>query len=312
MRRIHGDVFTYADYPPRAELLKEGTTRATFGAGDARRRGGPTWTSVQNVREWPGYRVTRFEDLVRIAAHLAAGNRGYMLFFRGQKADYVDRNGRTNLFPTLFRKGKSPLRKTELAARWARLEACVKAIVDHRRELQLPGKTHRHMEAHIALLQHYGLCETPLLDITPSLRVAASFALPEASTKTGYLYVLALPYPHSSISHFVDQDMVLVRLFGVCPFDAVRPHFQEGYLVGKYPISDAAASEVVKERYDNASSRLVAKLVLDDSRGTFFRGGFPRVPMSTLVPENDRFGDELGQVIASVNSSGVDGDPHKR
>lgn len=305
MRRIHGDVFTYADYPPRAEVLKEGTTRATFApsAGDARRRGGPTWTSVQNVRAGAGYRVTRFEDLVRIAAHLAAGNRGYMLFFRGQNGDFVDRNGRTNLFPTLFRNGRSPLRQVELDARWKRLGACVDAIVAHRKELQLPGKTHRHMEAHIALLQHYGLCETPLLDITPSLRVAASFALPSEETRVGYLYVLALPYPHSSISHFVDQDMVLVRLFGVCPFDAVRPHFQEGYLVGKYPIANAASTEVVKERYDNAASRLCAKLVLDDTRGTFFRGGFPRIPMSTLVPENDRFGDALRRVIR-----GVDGD----
>ncbi len=295
MRKLHGDVFTYAEFPSAAEVLKEGTTHATFGVRG--RKGGPTWTPVQNVREWPGFRVRRFEELVKVAAHLAAGNRGQMLFFRGQSRDYVDRNGRTNLYPTLFRKGASPLRRTELAARWARLEACVRAIVDHRSDLALPGKTHRHIESAIALLQHYGLCDTPLLDVTPSLRVAASFALPDRTAKVGYLYAIALPYPHGTISHFVDQDMVLVRLFGVCPFEAVRPHYQEGYLVGKFPIANAGQLGVEKERNDNAASRLVAKLVLDDRDGRFFHGGFPRVPKSTLLPTKDPFGDALRRVV---------------
>lgn len=298
MRRIHGDVFTYAEYPPDGALLKEGTTPRSFGAKP--RKGGPTWAPVQSVREWPGYRVRRFEELVKVSAHLAAGNRGHMLFFRGQARDYVDRNGRTNLYPTLFRKGASPLRRAELAKRWAKLEACVKAIVAHRADLALPGKTHRHIEAAIALLQHYGLCETPLLDVTPSLRVAASFALPDDKAKLGYLYALALPYPHGSISHFVDQDMVLVRLFGVCPFEAVRPHYQEGYLVGKFPIANAGDLGVTKERNDNGASRLVAKIVLDDRDGGFFHGGFPRFPASTLLPPKDPFGEALSRVVSGA------------
>jgi FRG domain len=295
MRKIHGDVFTYADFPESEELLKEGTKRSSFGVRG--KKGGPTWATVQNVREWPGFTVRRFEDLVKISAHLAAGNRGHMLFFRGQKSDHVDRNGRTNLYPTLFRKGRSPLKKTELADRWQRLETAVAAIVRERNALGLPGKTHRHIEAAIALLQHYGLCETPLLDVSPSLRVAASFALPSKKAELGYLYAIALPYPHGTISHFVDQDTVLVRLLGVCPFEAVRPHFQEGYLVGKYPIANAGARGVVKEKSDNAASRLVAKLILDDRDGGFFGRGFPRVPASTLLPPKDPFGDKLRKIV---------------
>jgi hypothetical protein len=246
--------------------------------------------------------VRRFEDLVMVAAHLASGHRGHMLFFRGQARDYHDRNGRTSLYPTLFR--GAPLRKNVLAARWAKLEACVRAVVERRAELGLPGKTHRHIESAIALLQHYGLCETPLLDVTPSLRVAASFALPNKKARLGYLYALALPYPNGSISHFVDQDMVLVRLFGVCPFEAVRPHFQEGYLVGKFPIRDAAQLGVMKERYDDASGRLVAKIVLDDRDGRFFHGGFPRVPEETLLPPRDPFGDALERVVRGAVGAG--------
>ncbi len=295
MRRIHGTVFTYAEFPPNAEVLKEGTTRSTFGIKS--KKGGPTWTTVQNVREWPGFRVSRFDDLVKVGAHLAAGNRGHMLFFRGQSRDHLDRNGRTNIYPTLYRKGGAPLRKTEIATRWDRLSTCVRAIVARRAELKLPGTTHRHIESAIALLQHYGLCETPLLDVTPSLRVAASFALPEKTSKLGYLYAIALPYPQATISHFVDQDMVLVRLFGVCPFEALRPHYQEGYLLGKYPISNAGELGVTKERNDNAATRLVAKLVLDDRDGGFFHGGFPRVPDTTLLPPRDPFGDALRSVV---------------
>ena len=129
------------------------------------------------------------------------------------------------------------------------------------------------------------------------MRIAASFALPDEESKVGYLYAIALPYPQGTISHFVDQDMVLVRLFGVCPFDALRPHFQEGYLLGKFPISDAGQRGVVKERNDNAAHRLVAKLVLDDRDGGFFRGGFPRVPKTALLPLKDPFGDALRRIV---------------
>lgn len=294
MRRIHGDVFTYAELPSAERVLKEGTTPATFGV---RGRGGPTWTTVQNVRALPGYRVRHFDELVRIAAHLAAGNRGMLLFYRGQSKEYLDRNGRTNLYASIFRSKSGRLMRDELQSRVAKLHRSVKAVVAARDELGLPGRVHRHIEPAIALLQHYGLCQTPLLDITPSLRVAASFALLRPEVRTGYLYVLGLPYPHGTISHFVDQDMVLVRLHGICPYEAVRPHYQEGFLVGKFPIVNAAAAPMIKEQTDNVASRLVAKLVLDDSRGTFFNEGFPRVPESTLLPTRDPFGDRLAQVV---------------
>jgi hypothetical protein len=302
VRRLKGDVFTYAEFGDGEQVLKEGTTNATF--GNKSKKSGPTWMSVQDVRESKGYRVRSFEELIKITSHLAAGNRDHHLFFRGQSRDYVDRNGRTLLYPTLYRSpSKAGLKKRELAERWSSLEKLVRTVVAHRSTLKLPGKTHRHVESAIALLQHYGLAPTPLLDVTPSLRVAASFALlpdHEGNAPTsGVLYVLALPYPHGRISHFVDQDTVLVRLVSVCPYEAVRPHHQEGYLVGKFPISDAGAVTVEKERNDNAASRLVAKLLLDDAAGTFFSSGFGRIPTATLMPPKDAFGDLLRSIVAA-------------
>jgi len=62
-----------------------------------------------------------------------------------------------------------------------------------------------------AILQHYGVCDTPLVDLTHSLRVAASFAHLEflkaksknKRRKYGYVMALAMPYPVGSISYSV-------------------------------------------------------------------------------------------------------------
>lgn len=275
MRRIRENIFSYAERSGK--------------------RSGPTWTTVQDVRASKGHPTKSYEEAVAIAAHLASEHRGSMLFFRGQTADHRDADDRTNLYSTLFRspKGKVALRAEELEIRGRALDARVEAILRYRKELGLPGRSHRHLETAIALIQHYGLAPTPLLDVTLSLRVAASFALPSREAERGVVYVLALPYPTASISHFTDQDMVLVRLSAICPYDAKRPHFQEGWLVGKYPIVNASSPTVLKERKDNAAGRLVAKLSLDNRHGRFFGPGFPRIPESALLPVRDEFRERL-------------------
>jgi hypothetical protein len=265
-----------------------------------KKRGGPTWTTVQEVRASKGYRIQSYEEAVAVVAHLASEHRGSMLFFRGQTSDHHDRAGRTNLYSTLFRspRGKVMLTAEELERRGRELDKRVASVLRHRRVLGLPGRSHRHIETAIALIQHYGLAPTPLLDVTLSLRVAASFALPSRDAQLGVVYVLALPYPTATISHFTDLDMVLVRLSAICPFDAKRPHFQDGWLVGKYPIVNASKPTVAKERKDNAAGRLVAKLIVDNRLGRFFGPGFPRIPTSALLPVQDQFRDRLMRSLA--------------
>ena len=41
-----------------------------------------------------------------------------------------------------------------------------------------------------------------------------------------------LPYITNRISVNSEQDLVNVRLLSICPPDALRPYFQEGYLAG--------------------------------------------------------------------------------
>ncbi len=126
---------------------------------------------------------------------------------------------------------------------------------------------------------------TPLIDITQSLRVAATFAL--RNSNSGYLYVFGLPYPNGSISHFIDQKIVLVKLQNVCPTRALRPRYQEGFMVGKFPFRPT------KEGGDNLARRLVAKFLLNNDSGEFWDKDFQPLPGEILYPQNDWFDNDL-------------------
>ena len=95
--------------------------------------------------------------------------------------------------------------------------------------------------------------------------MACSFALSE-NNKEGLFFVFALPYITNRISINSEQDIVNVRLISICPPEALRPHFQEGYLVG---------TDDVTTEYDDRSAldfkhRLIAKFRLDNTQGKFW------------------------------------------
>ena len=280
----------------RAELvLRPGVTEESFGFGDYTydqiRRLGPTWAPISKIRAWPGFPVTRFEELVTRAAHVAGGNRLYSLFFRGQSRDYLDANGRSTIYSSICRPppGMRLLRTTRLDKRVRLLQRVMEAIRGDRVALDLTSRIHQHSESLLALVQHYELCPTPLLDVTRSLRVAASFALLNGTE--GFVYVFGMPHPNGSISHLVDHETVIVHLQAVCPWKALRPHYQEGALIGRYPWNDA------KERGDDVAHRMVAKFRLENSDGLFWGRGFAAIPRKALLPEPDAFGATLRDVV---------------
>jgi hypothetical protein len=295
MQRLEGEVFTYARVERDDLTLREGTTEDSFGFERIRKTAryyeGPTWATVPLIRAASAFPVRSYRQLVQIVAHLASGNRHHTLLFRGQVHDYRDSNGRSVLYPTLFRPEarQKNLRASRLRRRVSELQFARKRIMQNRDALELHARLHNHPESPIALLQHYEICPTPYLDVTQSLRVASSVAL--MGQKEGYVYVLAFPHPHASISHFVDHETVLIKLLSVCPYRALRPHFQEGYLVGRYPWN------ATKDAGDNAANRLVAKLHLDNTNGRFWSRGFSPVPNEALLPADDPFGRELGSLF---------------
>lgn len=253
-----------------------------------------TQATTAKVRRDKGWLVASFSDLVHCVAQLGSHNSRFNLFFRGQNEDYLDKKNQTKLYPSIFRpdKGQKRLHNNVVRARFKKLQDSMKSLRANSHDLGLLfSPLSIHNEYWLSLLQHYGICFTPLLDLTQSLRVAASFALLNLETRrfqeSGYLYVLGMPHLHGCISFFADDGMTIVKLQSVCPPQALRPHFQEGYLVGRWPRTGA------KQATDNFAYWLVGKYQLDNTSADFFGGDFPPIPADALIPRDDEFRDKL-------------------
>jgi hypothetical protein len=156
-------------------------------------------------------------------------------------------------------------------------------------------------EVQWAIIQHYELWPTPLIDITSSLRIAASFAMGLRLANTqeqrrGFVFVVGMPSSTGSITFDLDQQLCLARLHSACPPVAARPHYQDGFLVGRFPIYSMADFGVKKK--SNLLRRLVAKFLLIDE-GNFWDEDFPIVREDALYPTDDplrnRFLEEFGR-----------------
>ena len=134
-----------------------------------------------------------------------------------------------------------------------------------------------------AIIQHYEICETPLVDLTSSLRVACSFAL-NKSQEGGYVFVLGFPAINGSIPYSVEEELLIVRLSSICPTDAQRPYYQEGYLVGTFP-TQIQVLDGKKSNFDVAR-RLIAKYKIPNEG--FGDKDFSNIPHGALFPSNDK------------------------
>lgn len=248
-----------------------------------------TWerldATVNKIRIGDGYPVSSFRQLIEEVAFVTLSNKSFEMFYRGQTKDYKDNQSvfykdktpKSIIYPSICR----PERKDDGTYKQSIRKAHVKKRYDDLYNMidMISGRRTYHPEYHFSLFQHYDILPTPLIDITQSLRVAATFAL-RNSTK-GYVYVFGLPYPNQSISHYTDMGIVLVKLQNVCPVRALRPRYQEGYLVGKYPFRPT------KEGEDNLARRLVAKFRLENNNGNFWDKDFLPMPEDVLYPKDD-------------------------
>lgn len=192
-----------------------------------------------------------YTELVDIVSFLSIMNKRHTLYFRGQASNWP-------LRPTAFRPIWTSLNGTRhsipndpavLQEIWDHLNGPIASIVLSACDgLPMPRRATLRMfrEAVWAVAQHYELWPTPLIDITPSLRVAASFAL-WGGQPSGYLYVAALPPSTNSVTFDADQHVVLARLQAVCPPVAKRPHYQDGFLVGRFPFMSPNPNQIDKD-----------------------------------------------------------------
>lgn len=254
--------------------------------------------SNTGIRKDAGHRVGSYLELAQKCAELQFRNRDHVLVFRGQANDHLNAQCNTSLKPSLLRGGpqKKNARPTPgvIAQRFNTLNMCESTLIKMYTQEGLlgRGRVRRHRIVRWSILQHYEVCATPLLDVTQSLRIAASFAKTNKALKSAeksgdaYVYVLAVPNISGGITASAEAGVQIVRLSSVCPPNALRPHIQEGYLLGLFP--DLTGPEDVAN-YQSAEldfgRRLLAKFRFDPNHFWQDRS-FPPIADDALYPDH--------------------------
>lgn len=230
-------------------------------------------------------RIDTFVDLVKKVAVLSFHNKDYLLFFRGQKRDHLNRVGNSSFYPSIYRtKNGENLSKTLLDIRFKLLEQASHLLVNKFQEHNITdsiAELKRRKLIQWSILQHYEVCDTPLLDLTQSLRVACSFALRTKTEEHGFVFVFGLPYITNRITINSEQDIVNIRLINICPPQALRPYFQEGNLVGTADVSNDYEDRTELD----FKRRLIAKFKIPNNN-TFW--GSEKSLTKYLMPTEDQ------------------------
>lgn len=257
------------------------------------------------IRKNAAHRVRNFMDLANKVAELQFRNRDFFLMFRGQHGDFRNRTGHTSVKASLMRAADAAatVSKGVIVRRFSKLVAAEKALVVEYRRLALLGceRLERQRILRWAILQHYEICETPLLDVTQSLRIAASFASLNAGQRA-YLMVLGIPRVSGAVTASAEAGLQVVCLASACPPTAVRPHIQEAYLLGEYPDVSSAEQKLFYSHAEmDFGRRLIAKFSFEPEGFWEAGGNFPRVGADALYPGPSQ--DPVCALVEAVKSA---------
>lgn len=255
------------------------------------------------IRGGSGHTVKTYFQLAMKIAELQFKNRDYMLLFRGQTKDYRTTKNNSTLKPSLFRlEDKKPPTEAILRRRFETLRRAEERLIDKYVSSGLPDslRVKRQRVIRWAILQHYEVCPTPLLDVTQSPRIAASVATHKNSTDEAFLFVLGVPNLSGAVTASSEAALQIIRLSSACPPSAVRPHIQEGYLLGEYPeFSDFRQKGDYSYYEMDFGRRLVAKFKFNPQ--TFWKSkNYPPASDDALYPTERR--DPLLQIAAEIRA----------
>lgn len=242
--------------------------------------------------------VSSYLELAEKVAELQFRNPGHVLLFRGQSKNHLV-DGVTSLRPSLFRDryGRSVgAHNASIKRKFRRLAEAEKLLLERypasRRARDEMLFVQRVRIVRWAIIQHYDMCQTPLLDLTHSIRIAASFAsFGQSSSQCAkaFLFVVAVPQISGAVTVDVENGVQLVRLSAVCPPNAMRPHLQEGYLIGEYPdLHHYDQKALYRIEEVDFGHRLVAKFQFD-VRLFWSSPFFPMIVPTALMQEPDPF-----------------------
>tara|TARA_R110000850_G_scaffold77153_4_gene167126 strand:+ start:131 stop:1030 length:900 start_codon:yes stop_codon:yes gene_type:complete len=266
-----------------------------------------------------GVLVENYRDLATKVAELQFRNPNYVLFFRGQDKDYRLRRQQvpmeqqetppSTIRPSIFRDSNIHDVASwpgEVGRRYDELEQAAKELIQLGRLYEIFD-----YEAHMrltrsavlrwAILQHYEVCDTSLLDVTHSLRIAASVASLK-DPQEAFLMVLAAPQISGSVSVCAYNEMQILRLSSLCPSSAMRPHFQEGYLLGEYPeLRTFGDKKDIPLHETDFANRLIGKFRF--SPETFWGDPyFPPFPPEALSLSETDYNDDLLDLTSQITT----------
>ena len=227
-------------------------------------------------------KVETFHDLIMEIAELSYKNPDVMLFYRGQTNNFIKKKYST-LYPSIYRSDNAENIKFEFEILENATSILLKELeknsgvdVDELKEIK------KIKLLQYSILQHYEVCNTPLLDVTQSLKVACSFAILDNKDSIGYIYVLGLPYITGRISVDSEDYITNVRLLSISCSSSKRPFFQEGYLVQTEFTSD---SDINKGELD-FNRRIVAIYEFENNKK--FWGSENPISKDNLYPIEDK------------------------
>jgi FRG domain-containing protein len=254
----------------------------------------------QDIWRAPAFEIGNYRALVEHVARLSYTNRNQLVFFRGQGNDYQNKAGGSTLYPAIYRSDN--LLHAELEVRFRRLESASRILVELFGKHKIEGARDVSRKKYVqwSILQHYEIVPTPLLDITHSLRVACSFAQLAGTAPTCYVYVMGFPYPTNRISINSEEDLVNIRLLSICPPDALRPYFQEGFMAGT---PDVTSNFETKTELD-FRNRLIAKFAIPRAK-SFWNAGFEGTPRTALYPPEDRVHELCQEINTQISHEGA-------
>ncbi|WP_455490045.1 FRG domain-containing protein [Granulicatella sp.] len=245
-------------------------------------------SKIQYVRDVNSFvrsntiKVETFHDLIMEIAELSYKNPDVMLFYRGQNHNYLKKKYFT-LYPSIYRSNDINFDFNVLDKSADRLikeiECNGRIDSDELREIK------KIKLLQYSILQHYGVCKTPLLDVTQSIKVACSFAILDNKNDIGYIYILGLPYITGRISVDSEDYITNVRLLSISCSSSKRPFFQEGYLVQ----TEFTSSDDIEKGELDFNRRIVA--IYEFRNNDEFWGLENPISKENLYPENDMMKD---------------------
>jgi hypothetical protein len=228
--------------------------------------------------------VNTYSSLIEEISNISYYNSRFFIFYRGQSKEYYTsgkKKRNTSIFSSIYRDFGTGVSSNKIENRFKNLDHATNQLLKIFSGMTFlhVDKLKKYPELAWSILQHYQICPTPLLDITHSLLVAASFALNKSDN--GLLYVFGLPIITNGISFSIEDELLNVKLLSCCPPYAKRPYYQEGYLFSTFP------ARIEKRHLQlDCAKRLLAKFQLVN-QGQFWTAGFSELRQESLYPTND-------------------------